>query len=348
MSKLSDLSESHDNNFNLIRFGAALGVFISHCFPLSGYSFGGKPQLLGFISLNVFFIISGFLVTKSYFNQKGAFNYLHARVLRVFPALFLAVIYSVFVIGAMFTTLPIIDYLKEISVYEYLVKNLLVILPNTPDHLPNVFLDSKYRPIVNAPLWSLPYEVWCYVALLILAILTSARSNMKLFIIVIVTLLVISYSVFIANYLHSTSKYALFFDKEAYRLSAMFLIGSCLYLFRNKIKITYLVACAILILIAVSSLYKPIFVVLTYASLGYLLLFFAYIPAGHIRQFNKLGDYSYGIYIFGYPTQQALEQVVPDLSLPIFFVISFSITLLLAVLSWHLIEKRALSRKLVG
>ena len=54
MDKLSTLSNSRDNNFNLIRAGAALGVFVSHCFPFTGHEFGGKPQLLGYLSLNVF------------------------------------------------------------------------------------------------------------------------------------------------------------------------------------------------------------------------------------------------------------------------------------------------------
>ncbi len=54
MDKLSTLSNSRDNNFNLIRAGAALGVFVSHCFPFTGHEFGGKPQLPGYLSLNVF------------------------------------------------------------------------------------------------------------------------------------------------------------------------------------------------------------------------------------------------------------------------------------------------------
>ena len=85
MDKLSTLSNSRDNNFNLIRAGAALGVFVSHCFPFTGHEFGGKPQLLGYLSLNVFFIISGFLVTKSYFDRGNVFSYLRSRVLRIFP-----------------------------------------------------------------------------------------------------------------------------------------------------------------------------------------------------------------------------------------------------------------------
>lgn len=343
MKKLSAFSESHDNNFNLIRIAAALGVFISHCFPLSGYSFGGKPQLLGFLSLNVFFIISGFLVTKSYFNRESTFSYFRARALRVFPALFVAVIYSVFVIGLVFSTLPINEYLRELAVYEYFFKNSLLILPSTPDYLPSVFLESKYRPTVNAPLWSLPYEIWCYLILAFLAIVTSARQNVTLFSIVVVSILIICYGVFATNYVLGTSQYAILLDKEAYRLAAMFLLGVAAYLFKDYIKLSHWIVAIILIVIILSSSYRPIFVTFTYVALAYLTFYFAYVPSGHIRQYNKLGDYSYGVYIFGYPTQQALGQVLPNLSLVLFFLISFLITLMLAVTSWHCIEKKVLS-----
>ncbi len=345
MDRLSVFATSRDNNFNLIRFGAALGVFISHCFPLSGYSVGGKPQLLGFLSLNVFFIISGFLVTNSYFNNKSTLGYLRARALRVFPALVFSVLWSVFIVGAVFSTLPITEYLRESTIYEYLIKNILLILPSTPDQLPGVFLESKYQPIVNAPLWSLPYEIWCYIILLVLGLISSAHTNMKLFTLITFILFIVSFSIFVANYVLQTDQYALLLGKEAYRLGAMFLMGVCLYLFKEKIRLSHLIAFGIATSIAISALYKPAFVAVFYASFGYLILYLAYIPKGSIRYFNKLGDYSYGIYIFGYPVQQALEQIAPNLSLAAFFIYSFSVTLALAVTSWHLIEKRALAYK---
>ena len=344
MGKLSTLSSSRDNNFNLIRAGAALGVFVSHCFPLTGHEFGGKPQLLGYLSLNVFFIISGFLVTKSYFDRGDVFSYLRSRVLRIFSGLILAVLYTVF-IGLFFSTLSPSEYLSNPLTHEYLIKNLLLAFPDIPSDLPDVFHDSKHLPTANAPLWSLPYETGLYLSLMLLAWLTQARAGKFVFACIIVLLLICFYGVFVSNYVSRTEEYALFFGKETYRLGSMFMLGTVLYLARHRIVISHLIMIAMLVGIATSSFYRPIFVPLTWACLGYLVLYFAYIPKGNIRAFNRLGDYSYGIYIFGYPTQQAIAQSAPDLPLVPFFVISFTATLLLAVMSWHWVEKIALSYK---
>ena len=84
---LSDLVSSRDNNFNLLRFSAAAGVFISHVFILSGIGMKPGTAVLGYISVNVFFIISGFLVTKSLIDRSDIYKFTQARVLRIFHAL---------------------------------------------------------------------------------------------------------------------------------------------------------------------------------------------------------------------------------------------------------------------
>jgi peptidoglycan/LPS O-acetylase OafA/YrhL len=346
MGKLSVHAQSRDNNFQLIRFGAATGVFISHCFPLAGFGATGKPALLGYISLNVFFIISGFLVTKSFLDREHYADYVGARILRIFPALIIAVLFSTYVIGLLFTSLSTSAFLADMNVHEYAFKNIVLFLPNIPNYLPGVFLNSEYRPIVNAPLWSLPYEVWCYTGLLLMGFLLKAKVNPKWFYLATLLVFIYFFSTFVLNYANDTSKYAFVLGKEAYRLGAMFMLGILLYAFRDKIKISHLFAILIVVLIVASIFIdRTLSVALAYGGLGYLVLYLAYGIGGLFRLFNRVGDYSYGVYIFGYPIQQATEQVAPNLSLPMFFVVSFSITLLLAVASWHLVEKRALTFK---
>ena len=118
------------------------------------------------------------------------------------------------------------------------------------------------------------------------------------------------------------------------------------YLFRDKITLSHSLTVAIILVVAICSLYRPLIVAVGYASLVYLTLYLAYIPAqALLRSFNKLGDYSYGIYIFGYPTQQAIESTWPNLPFAMYCGLSFVITLLLAVVSWHWIERNAINLK---
>ena len=156
--RLSELVQSRDNNFNLVRFGAATGVFFSHIFPLSGFGIKPGVLVLGYVSVNVFFIISGFLVTKSLTDRSDLLRFALARVLRIFPALILAVLFSTFVIGLAFTVLPKNEFLLDGRTHEYLLKNILLIIPGIPETLPGVFIHLPGSHTVNAPLWTLPYE----------------------------------------------------------------------------------------------------------------------------------------------------------------------------------------------
>lgn len=346
MIALSECAQSRDNNFQLIRFAAAVGVFISHSFALGGFGATGKPALLGFISLNVFFIISGFLVSKSLIDRPSNWVYVRARVLRIFPALLAAVLFSTYVVGLAFTNLPAWDFLSNIKVHEYALKNFVLFIPNIPNELPGVFLDSKYKPTVNAPLWSLPYEIWCYALLLIFGWFLKVRTSPKLFFIIAGIALLYFFGAFTLNYANKTTQYALVLGKESYRLGAMFLLGVVFYGLREKINISHIFALVLVTLIGLAAMvHRLLYVALAYGGLAYIVFYLAYAIKGPFTKFNRLGDYSYGIYIFGYPIQQALGQTLPNLSLPLFFAISFLITLLLAVVSWHLLESRVLSLK---
>jgi peptidoglycan/LPS O-acetylase OafA/YrhL len=73
------------------------------------------------------------------------------------------------------------------------------------------------------------------------------------------------------------------------------------------------------------------------------MLCLTYLPRGTILQYNRLGDYSYGIYIYAFPVQQSLMHAWPR-STPIdMFWEAMAVTVILAVLSWHFVEKPALA-----
>jgi len=82
-----------------------------------------------------------------------------------------------------------------------------------------------------------------------------------------------------------------------------------------------------------------------YPIIAYVLFYLAYIPKGFLLKFNQLGDYSYGMYIFAYPVQQSISHWYTDISTIELFLSSFSLSLLLAIFSWHVIEDRALKLK---
>ena len=345
MISLNQFINSRDNNFNLLRFLAALGVFISHTFPIAGFGLGGKAQLLGHVSVNIFFLISGFLVTKSLLQRDNLRSYFLARGLRVFPALIVAVLFTVFVVGLLLTTSSPFDYLTDDRVYVYWLKNSLLVLPNIPTDLPGLFVDSNHRPIANGPLWTLPYELACYVILAFVFFITRINSTRKILLLVAISLFIFCFTVYVVNQITQTDQLAYFLNKETYRLFAMFNLGVVVYLMRQRIQLSFRVLFFSLIIFLLTLLYRPLSIISFYLVIAYCVFWFAYIPKGKIRLFNRIGDYSYGIYIFAYPIQQGVAQLIPGLSLLGHFLISFSLTCILAFFSWHLIEARALQLK---
>ena len=136
----------------------------------------------------------------------------------------------------------------------------------------------------------------------------------------------------------------LFYDHRFVDLFLYFLVGGLFYLFFDKIvwSYKYFSVCCLGILIA---LYFNIIPVFFPFCIPYLLLFLSQIlPLKNLSQ--KIGDLSYGIYLYSSPFQ-LLIYFSGLYKLGFFF--SFSFTIFLSVLagyiSWNFIEKKFLIRK---
>ena len=104
-STIAALLHGRDNNFNLIRFLAASAVLLDHSFALVAHDQTASALIdverleIGRLAVDVFFILSGFLVTRSVMTQPTLIDYAVARFLRLFPALLVACIGIAFVLG---------------------------------------------------------------------------------------------------------------------------------------------------------------------------------------------------------------------------------------------------------
>ena len=166
------------NNFDIIRLTAAYGVLISHCWPL----FGLEPEpighlmgfeSLGFLCVNVFFFVSGFLVTQSFDRHAALRDFAIARLTRILPALAVSTILTAVVLGPIVSTLPVHDYFRDPRTWSYL-GNALVFMPQFD--LPGVFSTVPTPNSVNGSLWTLPLEIAMYATLVgVLLAFGSAR-----------------------------------------------------------------------------------------------------------------------------------------------------------------------------
>ena len=351
---ISKYTNNRDNNFNIIRFIAAILVLYSHSYPLYGYKFIGPVEQFfgkswGGLAVHVFFISSGFLIMGSFVNSKSIGNFIVSRLLRIYPALIVSVLFCVFILGFSTTTVKAELYIKDNSIWDFLLYNSLLVVGNIRYGLIGVFSNIPYPNAVNGSLWTLPHEVKMYFYLLVSASILSLFSKLVIkqeretlfkyfyFLVLVVVL-------------------GVFFSKEYFELNnltintitllIMFLIGVNFYNFKNKIqlKLEYL-ALAVFTLLFFAVTNKIFFNYLYVFLIPYILFYCVYVPKGKIRNFNKIGDYSYGIYIYAFPIQQLVIYSFPKISFSLFIVISIVFTGILSMFSWHFIEKPALSMK---
>ena len=167
--RLSDYARSRDNNFTLLRLLAAFTVVLYHSGPALGvdgrdliYDYVGRE--VGEMALDMLFVTSGFLVTASLFNRGDLNHFLWARALRLYPALWLMLPVTVFVLGAALTTLPVKDYLTSQTTWEYARKG-ATIVGGVHWSLPGVFETLPLKGQFNGSLWTLPIEARMYIYL---------------------------------------------------------------------------------------------------------------------------------------------------------------------------------------
>src|SRR5271165_6680248 len=167
------------NGFDLLRIIAATMVIYGHAFPLSG---SVAPGILGngaqSIGVKIFFIISGFLVTRSWLADPNLLRFAQRRAARIAPGLIVAVLFGTFVVGPLFTKISLAEYITSGTTWRYLANCVLYPVYS----LPGVFQGNPFPNAVNGSLWSLPVEVLMYVLTpTILGTKAASRLTLSLF-----------------------------------------------------------------------------------------------------------------------------------------------------------------------
>jgi peptidoglycan/LPS O-acetylase OafA/YrhL len=186
-----------------------------------------------------------------------------------------------------------------------------------------------------------------YCVLLGVGLLFSISSHFKLrvniipFAIIVIALISTIYHF----HYHLNNEVHWFYSKAARFLSTFFL-GACLYIIKDHIVLSKraLVGCGLFLLMALL-FNKDVFYVFFTLISPYIILCVAYLPKGKILQYNKLGDYSYGTYIYAWPIQQTLAITFVGIQPVEMMFATFILTLLFAITSWHLIEKPTMKLK---
>ena len=338
--KLSGHLGTRDNNFNLLRLIAATAVIYSHAYGLLlGPDAEWLKQILGrtpsVMAVDAFFAISGFLVSHSWLKQESLVDFIHARVFRIFPALLVVLLLTVFVVGPLCTTETLPHYFQAGETWKYLYKNFLMI--HTEYELPGVFQQSPHDQGVNGSLWTLQFELKMYVAVALAGLLGVYRDHRLLWLAIAVY-----FSWYFSHHLRHLLDTTYPLTGSMPRVSLFFMFGVLARLAAHKIVINFPIVLATVLLawLARTTIVSSFFYSLALVTA---ILYFAYLPGKWLREFNRLGDYSYGTYLYAFPIQQMMIQFITGVQPLVLFALATLATWFCAVCSWHTIEKPALN-----
>lgn len=305
-----------------------------------------------YLILPMFFALSGYLVTGSLERSNSVQGYLLARGLRLFPALMVEVLIAALILGPLVTSLSVQAYLSDPGFFKYFLN----IVGLVRYELPGVFLGNPYPQAVNGSLWTVPFELECYIDLMLLYLLGVFRSRwlvLAAFVLLSVMMigmgftsakglvaafkdLVIGASGVQANLQEATNSSI----QIARTLVASFFAGALIHSWADRLPFNGWLAAVcgvsgvLLLSSATTYFYAPL-------PLAYLTVWLGLLSPPRNLLTNG-GDYSYGVYLYSFPIQQTLAWTGFYSSYWAFFASAVLCSLAIAVLSWHLIEKPCL------
>jgi peptidoglycan/LPS O-acetylase OafA/YrhL len=324
--------------FDYMRLALALGVI---CWHSSLTSYGGSVHSwladlvlfpLAIFILPMFFSLSGFLVAGSLERSKTFLTFLGLRVLRIMPALAVEVLLSALILGPLLTTLPLREYLGDPQFHAYFLN----IVGDIHYLLPGVFVSNPF-PLVNGQLWTVPYELACYVALTVLALTGIFQQRWWLFL-----SLMAFYAAQVGNTILRTNDQMK--GAGGSTLVMSFVAGLVLYRYRDRIPWSlrlFLLAGAV----SVALIFVPNGVRFSALPIAYVTMYLGLRDPPR----NKIvlsGDYSYGLYLYGFPVQQALMALSPALRhWYLNLLLAIPCAIVVATGSWWLVERPALAQR---
>lgn len=354
---VADAFDPRSNSIGFLRWLMAFLVIFSHAGPLAGF-YGGHDlgtqlsteQSLGGVAVAGFFFFSGFLITNSRKGRSTVFRYFWRRCLRIMPAFWTALLLTAFVLA------PLAWWHTRGSLGGYWgadVESPLTYFTN------NMFLELGQREIAgmgqalplfdhmgsrdwNGSAWTLEYEFKAYIIVGVIG-LFGALVHRGLATAIAVAIIVVNVMTWagIGNLVAINPALGNPFNAM---LLAPFAFGMLFALWPERIPVDDRLAVAALA-VALYSYDVGGWNVWGQYGLLYVLMWFA-IRATALTNWERFGDFSYGIYIFAWPLMQfgAFFGLHTHGWLVYHLVIVVACHVL-AYLSWHLIEKPAMSLK---
>ncbi|MEE1787129.1 acyltransferase, partial [Streptomyces sp. SP17BM10] len=357
------LATGRANAFGALRLLLAATVVVSHLYPLGWgrqdplWAWSGQQTDLGKSAVLGFFAISGFVITGSA-RRLTTLRFLWHRALRILPGLWVSLVLSAAVL------MPALYRWQHGTLAGFwdrsdgplsYVTSLGSSSPTAGWDVSGVIVTgiragTNFDGSLNGALWSLKYELLCYLlaALLALAGLLRRRTVVPALALALWALILSGATDLPPDVPPAGGPGATLplLGRITWHLAAVlaftFLLGTACRLHAERIPVDDRLALACAAALA-ATLHWGGFGALGQPALVYLLFWAAARLPRWCRRLDAIGDYSYGVYIYGFPVEQALALVgCAAYGRPGFLGCALTVTGVLAALSWHLVEEPAM------
>lgn len=335
----------------------ALFVVITHAYLLTGtddafeplFRLTGHQMFLADLGLAGFFSISGFLILQSLRRSDTLIQYFQNRILRIYPGFVVALVVTVLV-GWMVSGCSVTQFFSDPSPWNYLFYKVILFGP-PPHHMNGVFTNNPLPGSVNGSLWTIPYEFLFYLLLSVFFVMRRNEKQLKKVVVVLFaaalfftrafgTVVPARYYLVVLSPIQSVSNPWSFLQFGMYFMSGVLLnvFQKEMYRYNKFLACTALALMVVFIKLKHSELPRLVLLPVLFVSLGTLR------TTGIHSLSKKIGDLSYGIYIYSFLIQQTLVFYFHFNPLPLILA-TLPIAFLCAALSWRFIEKPALNLK---
>jgi peptidoglycan/LPS O-acetylase OafA/YrhL len=305
----------------------------------------------------MFFLLSGFLISRSATSGLSVGRFLWHRFLRIVPGYWACLLVCAFIFAPIFCA---IEYgsISDIFVapnhtpQSFAIDNALMfrcrgwslksVMAIGSTHIVGLLSHNPTPWTINGSLWSLPIEVLCYAAVAILAAFGVIQRKRIVFVWLFALLLAMrEFNWASPEAFRRCFPFLGFTDFSD--LCFYFLAGCVCFLYRAKIPYSKRWFIGSSCLAALGLFYVP-FGFLVPVALPYFFLCLSFTLS--TNRLKTKGDYSYGAYIYAFPVQQGLALLgVQKNGFGIYLVSSVFVTAILAFLSYKYVEAPCLRWK---
>lgn len=348
---LSQLLDTRENGLTQLRLILAFFVLIDHAYALNGYEHPKllwMPLTLSSLAVRMFIFLSGLLVLRSAWRH-NIYRYFKLRAARLMPGYWACLLVTcVLIMPAFFlmgfaTSTHWHQLLHDSA--EHLFRNALLF---QWAYVPAGWLSGFPVPALNGSLWTLQPEWMAYVVILALAPLFLRSVPFSVFTFIAFDLIAAWQPRLFMRVLQVfLGPYGFHVMQRSHLYLAVFLLAGMLFMRLSPwILLDRRIAClAFGLLLVLPLVSRFLFTLLSPLLIPYVIIVMSSSFSWPWRA--DAPDLSYGVYLYSFPIQQLIIgfDLLTSQALPILIqiLIASGVALPIALLSWRLVERPALS-----